>query len=239
MVSVRHGRLTGVDGKPLRLIGVDRSGTEYSCSGPVAGGGFGYGIFQGPADAARSARCSPGTSTRSRCRSTRRAGSVATRNLNHSTPARPTAARSSTSQAAERRRDLRRHPSVRRRHRATTRTAPTRSAPTRSRWPTPTTRSRSGASVAATFRIVHAGSLPHLRRAARRQLEVPARRLHRQRRPGGTSPLRAVPDRRRPGDGRTRSAPPAPISRSSSPARTSPAISAAGRRTSRATPGTN
>ena len=51
MVSVRHGRLTGVDGKPLRLIGVDRSGTEYSCSGAVSGGGFGYGVFQGPADA--------------------------------------------------------------------------------------------------------------------------------------------------------------------------------------------
>ena len=51
MVSVRHGRLIGVNGKPLRLIGVDRSGTEYSCSGAVSGGGFGYGIFQGPADA--------------------------------------------------------------------------------------------------------------------------------------------------------------------------------------------
>jgi endoglucanase len=51
MVSVKHGRLIGVNGKPLRLIGVDRSGTEYSCSGPVSGGGFGYGIFQGPADA--------------------------------------------------------------------------------------------------------------------------------------------------------------------------------------------
>jgi endoglucanase len=50
-VSVRHGRLIGVDGKPLRLIGVDRSGTEYSCSGPVSGGGFGYGVFQGPTDA--------------------------------------------------------------------------------------------------------------------------------------------------------------------------------------------
>jgi endoglucanase len=49
-VSVSGSRLIGVDGKPLRLIGVDRSGTEYSCSGPVSGGGFGYGIFQGPAD---------------------------------------------------------------------------------------------------------------------------------------------------------------------------------------------
>jgi endoglucanase len=50
-VSVSGGRLIGVDGKPLRLIGVDRSGTEYSCSGPDGAGGFGYGIFQGPADA--------------------------------------------------------------------------------------------------------------------------------------------------------------------------------------------
>jgi endoglucanase len=51
MVSISGNRLLGTDGKPLRLIGVDRSGTEYSCSGPVSGGGFGYGIFQGPADA--------------------------------------------------------------------------------------------------------------------------------------------------------------------------------------------
>jgi endoglucanase len=51
MVGVKGNHLTGVNGKPLRLIGVDRSGTEYSCSGPVAGGGFGYAVFQGPADA--------------------------------------------------------------------------------------------------------------------------------------------------------------------------------------------
>lgn len=51
MVRVQGARLIGVDGKPLRLIGVNRSGTEYSCAGPVTGGGFGYGIFQGPADA--------------------------------------------------------------------------------------------------------------------------------------------------------------------------------------------
>jgi hypothetical protein len=50
-VSVSGSRLIGVDGKPLRLIGVDRSGTEYSCSGPDGAGGFGYGVFQGPADA--------------------------------------------------------------------------------------------------------------------------------------------------------------------------------------------
>ncbi len=51
MVTVSGGHLVGTDGRPLRLIGVDRSGTEYSCSGAVTGGGFGYGVFQGPADA--------------------------------------------------------------------------------------------------------------------------------------------------------------------------------------------
>jgi hypothetical protein len=49
-VHIKGGHFVGVTGKTLRLIGVDRSGTEYSCSGPVSGGGFGYGFFQGPAD---------------------------------------------------------------------------------------------------------------------------------------------------------------------------------------------
>jgi endoglucanase len=49
-VHISGSRLIGLDGRQLRLIGVNRSGTEYSCSGPVAGGGFGYGIFQGPVD---------------------------------------------------------------------------------------------------------------------------------------------------------------------------------------------
>jgi endoglucanase len=35
-------------GKPIRLIGVNRSGSEYACAGPVGGGGHGYGFFQGP-----------------------------------------------------------------------------------------------------------------------------------------------------------------------------------------------
>jgi hypothetical protein len=40
-----------VDGRRvIRLIGVDRSGSEYACSGPATGGGFGYGIFAGPVD---------------------------------------------------------------------------------------------------------------------------------------------------------------------------------------------
>jgi endoglucanase len=51
MVRIAGARLIGVDGRPLRLIGVNRSGTEYACAGPVQGGGFGYGIFQGPVDA--------------------------------------------------------------------------------------------------------------------------------------------------------------------------------------------
>jgi endoglucanase len=51
-VRVSGHRLIGVDGHTLRLIGVNRSGTEYACSGPDGAGGFGYGIFQGPVDAA-------------------------------------------------------------------------------------------------------------------------------------------------------------------------------------------
>jgi endoglucanase len=51
MVRVSGHRLVGVDGHVLRLIGVDRSGSEYACSGPDGAGGFGYGTFQGPVDA--------------------------------------------------------------------------------------------------------------------------------------------------------------------------------------------
>ncbi len=46
-VSVAGNQLVD-GGKPIRLIGVNRSGSEYACAGPVGGGGFGYGIFQGP-----------------------------------------------------------------------------------------------------------------------------------------------------------------------------------------------
>jgi hypothetical protein len=42
LVEPGHGR--------VRLIGVNRSGTEYSCSGDDGQGGHGYGIFQGPVD---------------------------------------------------------------------------------------------------------------------------------------------------------------------------------------------
>jgi endoglucanase len=51
-VRISGHRLVGVDGHTLRLIGVNRSGTEYACSGPDGAGGFGYAIFQGPTDAA-------------------------------------------------------------------------------------------------------------------------------------------------------------------------------------------
>jgi endoglucanase len=50
-VRVSGHRLVGVGGHTLRLIGVDRSGTEYACTGPDGAGGFGYAIFQGPTDA--------------------------------------------------------------------------------------------------------------------------------------------------------------------------------------------
>jgi hypothetical protein len=36
--------------RPLRLVGVDRSGTEYACSAPDGSGGNGFGVFQGPVD---------------------------------------------------------------------------------------------------------------------------------------------------------------------------------------------
>ena len=46
-VSVAGNQLVD-GGKPIRLIGVNRSGSEYACAGPVGGGGHGFGFFQGP-----------------------------------------------------------------------------------------------------------------------------------------------------------------------------------------------
>ncbi len=40
--------LVNANGKNVRLIGVNRSGSEYSCSGPDGQGGHGYAVFQGP-----------------------------------------------------------------------------------------------------------------------------------------------------------------------------------------------
>lgn len=51
-IHIRHGAFIGITGKPIRLIGVDRSGTEYACTSPLPGGNaWGFGIFQGPTDA--------------------------------------------------------------------------------------------------------------------------------------------------------------------------------------------
>jgi endoglucanase len=41
------GKAAG-NGKALRLIGVNRSGTEYACASDDGNGGHGFGIFQGP-----------------------------------------------------------------------------------------------------------------------------------------------------------------------------------------------
>ncbi len=44
-VRVEGNRLVNGNGAPIRLLGVDRSGTEYACV-------QGWGIFDGPSDAA-------------------------------------------------------------------------------------------------------------------------------------------------------------------------------------------
>jgi hypothetical protein len=49
-VHTSGARFVGIHGNTLRLVGVNRSGTEYACAGPLNGGGFGYGFFAGPTD---------------------------------------------------------------------------------------------------------------------------------------------------------------------------------------------
>lgn len=52
-ISVRGNHLVAnIRGKTrtVRLIGVDRSGSEYACTAPDGSGGKGFGIFQGPVD---------------------------------------------------------------------------------------------------------------------------------------------------------------------------------------------
>jgi endoglucanase len=44
-IEVAGGRIRNLEGRPLQLIGVGRSGTEYECTG-------GHGVFAGPVDAA-------------------------------------------------------------------------------------------------------------------------------------------------------------------------------------------
>ncbi len=47
-IDVSGNHFVDAKGKQLRLIGVNRSGSEYSCSGDDGQGGHGYGFFQGP-----------------------------------------------------------------------------------------------------------------------------------------------------------------------------------------------
>jgi endoglucanase len=47
-IKVKGNHFVNGKGKPVRLIGVNRSGSEYSCSGDDGAGGHGYGFFQGP-----------------------------------------------------------------------------------------------------------------------------------------------------------------------------------------------
>ncbi len=47
-IGVSGNRLVDGAGKTVRLIGVNRSGSEYACSGNDGQGGHGYAFFQGP-----------------------------------------------------------------------------------------------------------------------------------------------------------------------------------------------
>ena len=47
-IHVAGNRLVDGRGRTVRLIGVDRSGSEYACAGPDGAGGYGWGIWQGP-----------------------------------------------------------------------------------------------------------------------------------------------------------------------------------------------
>ncbi|HKP91457.1 MAG TPA: cellulase family glycosylhydrolase [Thermoleophilaceae bacterium] len=49
-IHVDGNRLANASGATVRVIGVNRSGSEYACAGPVAGGGYGWGFWQGPVD---------------------------------------------------------------------------------------------------------------------------------------------------------------------------------------------
>ena len=49
-ISVKGNHLVDGRGKTVRLIGVNRSGSEYSCSGDDGAGGNGYDFFQGLSD---------------------------------------------------------------------------------------------------------------------------------------------------------------------------------------------
>jgi hypothetical protein len=49
-VRVSGNHLVRAGGKRVRLIGVNRSGSEYACAGDDGNGGHGYAFFQGPVD---------------------------------------------------------------------------------------------------------------------------------------------------------------------------------------------
>ena len=70
-IGVRGNHLVDGDGQPVRLLGVNRPGTEYQC---VEGGAF----FEGPSDRASIGAMKSWDITQSGCRSTRAAGSAST-----------------------------------------------------------------------------------------------------------------------------------------------------------------
>ncbi len=47
-ISTSGNHLVDESGNTIRLIGVNRSGSEYACSSDDGAGGFGYGFYQGP-----------------------------------------------------------------------------------------------------------------------------------------------------------------------------------------------
>ena len=59
-LHVQGNTLVNGAGQPLRLLGADRSGTEYACA-------EGWGIFDGPSDAASVQALAAGTSMRCAC----------------------------------------------------------------------------------------------------------------------------------------------------------------------------
>src|SRR5579859_3505420 len=51
-VRVSGRALVGADGKPVRLVGVNRSGSEFKCIQGGTAGARGTGVFDGPTDTA-------------------------------------------------------------------------------------------------------------------------------------------------------------------------------------------
>ena len=201
-VRVSGNRLVGVDGHALRLIGVNRSGTEYVCSGPDGQGGFGYGVFQGPADA-RSVAALRSWHVNAVALPLNEAcwlGGYAGLKRRY-TGAAYRRAISGVRPPARARRDLRGAP-------------PLGSRAGRPRLRLGRGEQRRGADGrrGPLARVLvfgrgdvpaqPAGAAPHLRRAPRRRMAVPVARLRRHRQAGGEGSVRLLPDDRQPGDGR-------------------------------------